>query len=1012
MTRTTTISRGRGLIPNPILNSPFAEPTRHFAFTQEGITDTILEGRRPASYFIPIPQPKKGKQLDLAGVQPEGKEEIVLVNRLREKVAIWRQGGYLHVERRTKHLLEHWRREEREQKLFFCQLEALETAIYLVEVAPVLGDKLGDQLLDEAQKAHNPLLFRLAFKMATGSGKTVVMAMLIAWLGLNKLASPDDKRFSSNFLIVTPGITIRDRLQVLLPEHPGNYFQSLDLVPADLRESLGQLRIVITNYHAFQLREKLEAPKLTKEILVKPGAPSPFTETPAEMVRRVCQGLDALHDVVVLNDEAHHCYRGKATEEKATGDERKEIEAREEEARIWISGLEHVHRHFGRKDGSRAPAAGKGKQRVRYVFDLSATPFFLRGSGYSEGMLFPWVVSDFALVDAIEAGVVKVPRVPVSDNSLAADQPKYRELWPHIREKLPKKRAGKDAEGQDPVLPTDLEGALESLYSNYEKLHRRWEASRGAHSANTPPVFIVVCNNTAVSQLVYQYVAGYEKPGPDGTTIAVPGKFSLFSNVREGRFLAKPNTILVDSAELESGGPMSDDFKRVAAREIDDFKREYRRTHPGKDAEHIGDGDLLREVMNTVGKPGKLGEGVRCVVSVSMLTEGWDTNTVTHILGVRAFTTQLLCEQVIGRGLRRMSYQVDKDGMFSPEYAEVYGVPFKFIPMGDASTPLPEDKPRTHVRALPERSHARITFPRVVGYRFELPTDKLDAKFGEAARMILSTRDTPTETILSSIMGESELHTLDHLRGRREQEIAFWLARRVVERYFRDNQGHPRVVLFPQVLTLSKRWLSECVELHDDTFKQLLLWSQLGSNAADKIYRSIVAAYEGQARVLPVYHAGGSTGSTDGVDFLTARATYVTRADKCHLTHVVADTDVWEQKMAQALEEMDEVHAYVKNHNVGFTIPYSIDGLERRYYPDFITKMRHPVLGDFQAIMEVTGQRELDKATKVDTARRLWLPAVNGEGGFGRWVFLEITDPHNAKNVIREALERLATEKS
>ncbi|MDI1442408.1 DEAD/DEAH box helicase family protein [Polyangium sp. 6x1] len=1012
MTRATTVSRGRGLIPNPILNTPFAEPTRHFEFTAEGITDTIVEGRRPSSYFIPIPQPKKGKQQLELSLEPEERHEIFLVNGLRERVSRWRQGGYLHVERRTKHLLEHWRREEREQKLFFCQLEAVETAIYLFEAAHALGDKFGENSLEKAQAAHNPLLWRLAFKMATGSGKTVVMAMLIAWQGLNKLANPDKKSFSSNFLVVTPGITIRDRLRVLEPQNPGNYYQALDLVPADLRESLGQLRIVVTNYHAFQLREKIEAPKLTKELLKKEGVPSPFTETPAEMVRRVCADLDPRHDVVVLNDEAHHCYRGKPTEEKISGEDRKEVEAREEEARIWISGLEHVHRHFGRKDASRAVATGKGKQRVRAVFDLSATPFFLRGSGYSEGTLFPWVVSDFALVDAIEAGVVKVPRVPVSDNSLKSEQPIYRELWPHIRDALPKKRAAKDAEGRDPVLPKELEGALESLYSNYEKLYRRWESTRGPHSAGTPPVFIVVCNNTAVSQLVYQYIAGYEKPGPDGSTIVAPGRFSLFSNVKDGRWIGRPNTILVDSAELESGGALSDDFKRIAAHEIADFKREYRRMHPGKDAEQITDGDLLREVMNTVGKPGKLGEGVRCVVSVSMLTEGWDTNTVTHILGVRAFTTQLLCEQVIGRGLRRMSYQVDKDGMFSPEYAEVYGVPFRFIPMGDASTPLPDDKPRTHVRSLPERSAARITFPRVVGYRFELPTDRLEARFGDEAKMVLSTRDTPTQTELSSIMGESEMHTLDHLRSRREQEIAFWLARRVVERYFRDGEDSPRILLFPHVLEIAKRWLADCVDLHDDTFKQLLLWSQLGSDAADKIYRSIVAAHEGEARVLPVYHPGGALGSTDGVDFLTARPTYLTRAEKCHVTHVVADTEAWEQKFAQSLEDMDEVLTYVKNHNIGFTIPYSIEGLERRYYPDFIVRMRHPALGEFHAVLEVTGQREQDKAAKVETAQRMWIPAVNHDGAFGRWVFLEITDPYNAKNVIRQALERLAAGKS
>ncbi len=998
-----TASTGRGLILNPILHSPFTEPTRHFAFTADGITDRIVEGRRKSSTFVPIPDAKKGGQQ--TSLFDTRREDNTLVNQLRDAVAAWRLGGYLHAERRTRHLLEHWKRKERERPLFFCQLEAVETAIFLFEVADRLGQRRWRERLEEEQAAHNPALYRLAFKMATGSGKTVVMAMLIAWQGLNKLANPDDKRFTSSFLVVTPGITIRDRLRVLLPEDPHNYYRDLDLVPEDLREQLGRLHIVVTNYHAFQLREKLEASKLTKQILVKEGQPSPFTETPAEMVRRVCAGLDARGNVLVINDEAHHCYRSRPTDEKLTGDERKEAEENEEEAKVWITGLEHVHRHFGRKEGTKEPQKGRGKQRVSAVLDLSATPFFLRGSGWPEGTLFPWVVSDFALVDAIEAGVVKVPRVPVSDNSLKSAQPIYRELWPHIRDRLPKKRPGKDVEAQDPILPNELSGALESLYSNYEKLYRRWEAARTEHSADTPPVFIVVCNNTAVSQLVFQYIAGFDKPGPDGARIPVPGKLPLFSNVNDGRWLARPSTILVDSAELESGGAMRDDFKRIAAREIDDFKREYRRMYPGRDAEALTDGELLREVMNTVGKPGRLGAAIRCVVSVSMLTEGWDANTVTHILGVRAFTTQLLCEQVIGRGLRRMSYQPDKDGMFTPEYAEVYGVPFRFIPVGDASTAPPETKPLTRVRSLPDRAACRIRFPKVIGYRYELPHEHVDARFTEDAKMVLSTRDTPTQTELSSIMGEAEIHTLDHLRGRREQEVAFWLAKLVLERHFRDDEGRVRAWLFPQVLSVAKRWLGECVELQDDTFKQLLLWTQHGSNAADKIYRSIVAAAGGDARVLPVFVTDSPVGTTDGVDFQTARPTYRTRETKCHVSHVVADTESWEQKVAQALEDMEEVVAYVKNHHLGFTIPYTIDGIERRYHPDFIARVRHEVLGPLNVIVEVSGQREQDKAIKVDTAQKLWVPAVNHQGGYGQWSFIEVREAYDAKNAIREALQ-------
>jgi type III restriction enzyme len=387
---------------------------------------------------------------------------------------------------------------------------------------------------------------------------------------------------------------------------------------------------------------------------------------------------------------------------RLTGDERKEAERRDEAARIWISGLEAV----------------KAKIGLKAVYDLSATPFFLRGSGYSEGTLFPWVISDFALIDAIESGIVKVPRVPVADDSMVGEQPTYRDLWLRIHEDLPKKGRGTDRLSGEPNLPVELEGALTSLFTNYEKYYARWEQNTEARARGlTPPVFIVVCNNTNVSKLVYDYIAGWEKSLPDGTVVIVPGKLRLFSNATDGRWTARPSTILIDSEQLESGEAMSDAFKKIAIREIEDFKSEYRTRFPGRDADILTDEDLLREVMNTVGKTGKLGEQVKCVVSVSMLTEGWDASTVTHILGVRAFGTQLLCEQVVGRGLRRMSYATNDQGMFEPQYAEVYGVPFSFIPSAGSAVDVQPGPTPARVRALEERIACEITFPRLIGYR-------------------------------------------------------------------------------------------------------------------------------------------------------------------------------------------------------------------------------------------------------------------------------------------------------
>ena len=993
------------VIENPILNAPFEEPIRHFKFSQEGITDEIANERRVSSYFIPIARPKKrsSKQMlfDTEWTQ-DRIEENKFINDIRERVAVWRRGQYQGITKTTAALLEHWRNPERDRRLFFCQIEALETAIYITEVAKKYGDDWIENSLRSANYDANPGLYRLAIKMATGSGKTVVMAMLIAWHTLNKLANTRDTKFSDTFLVVTPGITIRGRLRVLLPNDPQNYYRKFDLLPPDMMEEMGKAKIAITNFHAFMLREHTKAGKLTKTILTR-GDSSPFTETPDQMVRRVYRALGNKRSIIVLNDEGHHCYRRKPEDdgEKLKGDERKEAEKREEYARVWISGLEAV----------------KSKIGIKAVYDLSATPFFLRGSGYSEGTLFPWVISDFSLIDAIESGIVKVPRVPVSDDSMISDLPTYRDLWPRIREDLPKKGRKTQAVTGEPRLPSELEGALHSLYSNYEKYYRQWESKTEARSNGmTPPVLIVVCNNTNVSKMVYDYIAGWEKESSDGQPIFVPGKLDIFSNVENRQWRVRPNTILVDSQQLESGEAMSRAFKKDAADEIEQLKADYQVRFPGFDTDKITDEDLLREVMNTVGKPGRLGEQIRCVVSVSMLTEGWDANTVTHILGVRAFGTQLLCEQVVGRGLRRMSYAVDDNGMFNPEYAEVYGVPFSFIPCsGSQPNPKPGPIP-TRVRALEERIACEITFPRLMGYRYDFQGEKLPYRFVEECRMSLSTADLPTRTENAPIVGESNIHTLDDLRRRRMQEVAFLLAKLVLEKYFRQDgterkeqskehhfDSEVQAWLFPQVLQITKHWLKECVTCKDNTFIQLLLLVEFAHNAADRIYQAIVKSEPGEKVLKPILRPYDTIGSTRYVDFDTTRDTYDTAPDRCHISHVAVDSG-WEAKMAQSLEEMDEVVRYVKNQNLGFSIPYTLDGIERKYIPDFIVCLnndRHELLN---LIVEVSGERRKDKEAKVATARNLWVPSVNNHGGFGRWAFLEISDPWDAKNTIRAVI--------
>ena len=437
---------------------------------------------------------------------------------------------------------------------------------------------------------------------------------------------------------------------MLKPNDPDSYYESRDLVPHDMLADLDRAKIVITNYHAFKLRERLDLSKGGRSLLQGRGEALSTLESEGQMIQRVMPDLMGMKNILAMNDEAHHCYRekpGPADEGDLKGDDRKEAEKNNEAARLWISGLETVNRKLG----------------LTRVIDLSATPFFLSGSGYAEGTLFPWTMSDFSLMDSIECGIVKLPRVPVADNIPGGDMPMFRTLWEHIRKDMPKKGRGKGA-GLDPLkLPTPLMTALDALYGHYEKTYHLWADS----GLRVPPCFIVVCNNTSTSKLVFDYISGFLRENDDGTTTLENGRLELFRNFDEhGNPFPRPNTLLIDSEQLESGESLDKNFREMASDEIDRFRREIiERTGDLRQADNITDQELLREAMNTVGKAGRLGGSIRCVVSVSMLTEGWDANTVTHILGVRAFHTQLLCEQVIGRALRRQSYDLNDDSLFN-----------------------------------------------------------------------------------------------------------------------------------------------------------------------------------------------------------------------------------------------------------------------------------------------------------------------------------------------------------
>ena len=980
----------------PILNSPYDIPRRHWELDADNQpTGSIVESRRAAKFITPIPKPRKHKAAKAqtrlvldegAGISTAAQQYDLtsLINEVRQRVDQWRaipNPGHWGVTPETARLLQHWRQHAFQSvRPFFCQVEAVETLIWLTEVAP--GDLAGKGFLEHLANANheaNPELSRLALKLATGAGKTTVMAMMIAWQTVNAVRRPQSKRFTRGFLVVTPGITIKDRLRVLQPNDPDSYYASRELVPADMLPDLAKAKIVITNYHAFKRRDRLELSKGGRALLKgRTGDEVDAAETEGQMLQRVMPGLMAMKHVLALNDEAHHCYRAKPVsdeDEDLKGDERKDAERRNETARLWITGLEAVNRKLG----------------LARVVDLSATPFFLRGSGYVEGTLFPWTMSDFSLMDAIECGIVKLPRVPVAENIPGSEMPMFRNLWEHIRADMPKKGRGK-VEGLDPhALPARLQTALLALYGHYKKTFAVWQEGKTA----VPPCFIVVCNNTSTSKLVYDYISGFTRDDGGGGTTVVKGALSLFSNFDENeRALPRPNTLLIDSEQLESGEGLDEEFRAMAADEIARFRaEEVERTGDRHAADNLTDEDLLREVMNTVGKPDRLGAGVRCVVSVSMLTEGWDANTVTHVLGVRAFGTQLLCEQVIGRALRRQSYDLNEAGTFDVEYADVLGVPFDFTAKPIVAPPQ-KVRETVQVRALAERAALEIRFPRVAGYRVELPSEQLTAKFTSESTLEL-TPDLvgPSVTHNQGIVGEGVDLNLAHLAATRPSTVLYHLTRRLLYTKWRDAGEAPKAHLFNQLKRITKEWLEHHLVCKGGTYPALLMsHGEIADMACNKIAAAITAAFVGERPIKAVLDPYNAEGSTAHVRFNTSRPSRW-KTDRSHVNWVVLDSG-WEGELCRVVETHPRVTAYVKNHGLGLEVPYRYGSEMRRYLPDFVVLVDDGHGDDdlLHLVIEIKGYRREDAREKKATMETYWVPAVNGLGTHGRWAFAELTD--------------------
>lgn len=992
-------------VEKPILCSPYEEPTAHWFYDTSKGSASQVEGRRPASYWFKTER-VISQQLRLFA--EETREDLPLVNALREDVKRWRKSGYEGATQVSKELLAYWWRADRPRRLFFCQLEAAETVIYLNEILlsgrrprfkPAFEEKYMAQLRDQPANAALPALTRLGLKMATGSGKTVVMAMLIAWSFCNRAQVRSDTRFPAAALVVCPNLTIKERLQVLRPEHADNYYAAFDLVPARLRPLLQSGKVLITNWHLF-LPESEHSEGGQSYAVVNKGP-----EGPDAFARRVLGDLYERAPLLVFNDEAHHAWRPKAAENV-------EVQKAElEEATVWVEGLDKLNQAVG----------------IRCCVDLSATPFYIAGSGYVEGSPLPWLVSDFGLVDAIESGIVKIPRLPVSDTT-GRPEPQYFHLWKHINENLqPGERLpGRARKPKPEVIYREAEPALNTLAGQWvERFKQIQEAT--AEVDKTPPVLIIVCDNTDIAEVFYRNISGEqevevvaqedeeEEEEEEGEAAAprrkttrkktVYGQGRVFPEYFSNREGFQP-TVRIDSrllAEAESGNP--EDSKKAAA-------------------------EQLRRIVATVGKPGQPGEQVRCIVAVAMLNEGWDANNVTHILGLRAFDSQLLCEQVVGRGLRRMDYVPDPEtGLLTEEYVDIYGVPFTLIPFKGRPTKKAavEDQPKQHVYAVPERAGWEMRFPVVEGYVFALQRNVITADMDRIEPLRLEPESEPTAVFVKPRMGYEEgrltmagpgefveqdrraYYESTHL-----QTIEFEIARQVVAALVGDAQSSPdprgnpklrlisRQQLFPQVLRLVYSYVHNRVDFRGIDPREL------GQEKyVQRVVERLLAAIrpdegQGEPPLMPILNRYKPIGTTAEVDLKTVRRCVST--PHSHINQAAADTESWEEAAVFRLEQAVQqgtVRFYARNDGLSFTIPYEYLGVSHHYEPDFLVRLAN----DVTLVVEIKGFEDEQDRAKHEAAQR-WVVAVNHWGKLGRWDFHVCKDPQLLTRQLAYCLER------
>ncbi len=918
-----------------IINSPYKRPGQHWEQASDG-TLNLIDERRAAGYEI----------IDTRN-NTRRTEELKLVNEIRARLGDWQGADYPGITSITRRLLEHWHDpEQRQHPLYFCQLEAIETLIWWIESPAEYRQGI-------VMPGDGGPWERLCNKMATGTGKTTLMAMIITWQVLNALTYlKRNKDFSKAIFIVAPGLTVKERLRVLYPGEPDNYYDEFGLCPSEaLRQKLNRVELLIENWHTLMpLKEQARS-------VIKKGK-----ESGEAFSRRVLGKLADYKDLIIINDEAHHAYR-KPAELKISKRQAAEQGIDLDEATRWIEGLDRIHK----------------TRRIQRCFDLSATPFAPTGKATTDVALFEWVVSDFGLNDAIEGGLVKTPRVVIRDDALPDTRTFRSKLYHIYRDPDVSQDLARPAEPHEP-LPKLVKDAYTLLGADWREAVNAWRDA----GHESPPVMLTVCNRTETAARITNYLDKGDAHWPE---------------LQAPKRTLRVDSKVLEKAEIGEKAVTDKDYEArlrsiVEAASIPETKKERLR--------ELKKEELLREIVDNVGKRGTAGQNLQSVISVAMLSEGWDAKNVTHIMGLRAFTSQLLCEQVIGRGLRRVSYDIDDNGLFIPEYVNIFGVPLSiFQDVGEGGDAPPPPKSSTQIESLPERSEHEIRWPNVLRVDtvvrpvLAVDWDKVDVLTLDPAKTTISAELAPAVGGATD-MSRVEVIDLEKLPEEfRLQRLIFRSAQKAADELQNRFTGTREYLLFQLVKIVenfigSKKFNIPSVYHQEPLRKRILIALNL-----DIVVQHLLRYIKEQnlERMEPVFDEDEPVWSTAYMrTWYTTKPCFPTR--KSQISHMISD-GTWEQYAGNVFEKSEEVLAYAKNERLGFQIYYLWNGSKKKYVPDFLIKLGNGKM----LVLEIKG-RDSERNRAKRLALDVWVKAVNTKGGFGQWCWDVAFEPAKIHDIL------------